>query len=43
MCLEVCQKKLFKAIQMVGRVDDNGRPILRADGTPKYPNGGYIW
>jgi hypothetical protein len=39
----IAQKKLFKAIQMVGRVDDNGRTILRADGTPRYPTGGYIW
>jgi hypothetical protein len=40
---DIAQKKLFKAIQMVGRVGDDGQTILRADGTPKYPNGGYIW
>jgi hypothetical protein len=40
---EIAQKKLFKAMQMVGRVGDDGQTILRADGTPRYPNGGYIW
>jgi hypothetical protein len=39
----ITQKKLFKAMQMVGRVDENGQTILRADGLPKYPTGGYIW
>lgn len=40
---DIAQKKLFKAMQMVGRLGDDGQTILRADGTPKYPNGGYIW
>jgi len=37
------QWKLFKAVQMVGKVDDNGQTIVKADGTPKYPIGAYIW
>lgn len=39
----VSQAKLFKAIQMFGRRDADGYTITRADGTPKYPNGAYIW
>jgi hypothetical protein len=40
---EVSQRKMFKAIQMFGRRDEDGYTILRADGLPKYPNGAYIW
>lgn len=40
---EITQAKLFKAIQMVGRADSDGFLIKRADGTPKYPTGAYIW
>lgn len=40
---EISQAKLFKAVQMVGRPDGDGYLIKRADGTPKYPTGGYVW
>jgi len=39
----ISQKQLFKAIQMVGRVDSEGQLIRNADGLPKYPWGAYIW
>ena len=39
----IAQKQLFKAIQMVGRVDPRGLLIKDTDGTPKYPIGAYIW
>ncbi|MEA2623810.1 MAG: hypothetical protein QOH61_2720 [Chloroflexota bacterium] len=37
------QRKLFRAIQMVGRNDEDGYLITRQDGTPKYPTGAYVW
>jgi hypothetical protein len=39
----ISQAKLFKAVQMVGRVDSDGYLIAKADGTPRYPIGAYIW
>ena len=39
----ISQKRLFKAIQMVGKVDDNGNLIRNSDGLPKYPWGAYLW
>jgi hypothetical protein len=40
---DISQAKMFKAVQMVGRADSDGYLIKRADGTPKYPTGAYIW
>ncbi len=40
---DIPQAKLFKAVQMVGRADSDGNLIKKADGTPKYPTGAYIW
>jgi len=39
----ISQAQMFKAIRMVGKVDDNGSLIANPDGSPKYPFGGYIW